>query len=218
MITPQIETTADGSSTLRHPLTGETYHSMRGAVGESQHVFIGAGLEYAARTKGERPLKVLEIGFGSGLNAWLTARTAEKSGVRVEYHGIERWPVDPGTLDALSYATDPFFGEIHRAAWETPAAITPWFTLMKREADFAVCGFDAIFDVVYFDAFAPDVQPEMWSIERFAALFGTMAPGAVLVTYSAKGSVKRALREAGFEVERLPGALGKRHMIRAIKP
>lgn len=212
-INPSIERTADGSDTLRHPVTGDTYHSLRGALGESLHVFIDNGLA----TVDKSTLSILEVGFGSGLNAWLTLEYAGGRGMTVEYTGVELYPVTIETARKLNYTDDPLFMALHESPWEEPSPIIPCFMLTKTGMDFAAMEFNRTFDIVYFDAFSPDTQPELWTANVFSKLYGAINPGGILVTYSAKGSVKRALREAGFEVERLPGALGKRHMLRATK-
>lgn len=211
---PEIEKTADGSDTLRHPVTGETYHSSRGALGESLHVFIENGLKAVPG----KEISVLEMGFGSGLNAWLTLDHARHNGLSVDYTAVELYPVPSEIAALLNYTTDPIFIALHNAPWEEPTEMCPGFRLTKKQADFASSEFTRKFDVVYFDAFAPDTQPELWTAAVFSQLRNAIKPGGILVTYSAKGSVKRALRETGFDVHRLPGALGKRHMLRAIKP
>lgn len=213
-INPTIEPTADGSQTLRHPLLGETYHSVNGAAAESEHVFIRAGFGACSRPH----VRILEAGFGSGLNALLTAQAAGRTGQTVEYTAVELYPVAPDTVARMSLATDPLFLALHSAAWGETCRITDRFALRKVEGDLADTRFDTTFDVVYFDAFAPDSQPELWTPELFGRIFEAVEPGGILVTYSAKGDVKRALRQAGFEVSRLPGAPGKRHMLRAEKP
>lgn len=213
VITPSIETTADGSQTLRHPLTGETYHSVNGAAAESEHVFIRNGFEAC----GSERVRILEAGFGSGLNALLTLRAAERLCKTVEYTAVELYSVSAGVIKEMQLASDPSFVRLHEAAWNETVQVTPRFRLRKIEADLTVLTFDAIFDLVYFDAFAPDCQPEMWSEELFGKIFAATARGGALVTYCAKGDVKRTLRRVGFEVARLPGAPGKRHMIRALK-
>lgn len=213
-IHPAIEPTEDGSPTLRHPVFGETYHSLHGAVAEARHVFIAGGLKRCPLPH----VHILEAGFGSGLNAWLTLREAEESGRTVWYTAVEAYPVDIRTAEALRYADDPLFGALHRAPWGEPTEITPRFRLEKRAEDLVFARMDAIFDIIYFDAFAPDTQPELWTEGLFRKLFAQTAPGGALVTYSAKGTVKRALRAAGYEVTRLPGAPGKRHMVRAVRP
>lgn len=213
-----IRTTLDGSPTLLHPVLGDAYHSLRGAVGEARHVFLQAGLRtWLAANPAAECVRILEVGLGSGLNCLLTAREAEALGVAIEYCGIEFYPVERAVWQALSYCDDPLFGALHEAAWEQKVCLAPHFTLEKRRADLVMTQFDATFDLVYMDAFAPDTQPEMWTEEVFRKIFAAMAGGGILTTYCAKGSVKRALRTAGFAVERLPGALGKRHMLRATK-
>lgn len=243
---PEIERTADGSPTLWHAVLGEAYHSLRGAVGESRHVYIEAGLCYVinqkqecedpedtARTKHDSEsvsghtqpdrlqnlssLRIFEMGFGSGLNAWLTAQEVEKCAYSVEYVAIEQYPVDLDTVQQLDYAADPLFVSLHRVPWNENVQLTRYFTLKKVNGSLLDYRFDTTFDLIYFDAFAPDCQPELWSQEVFGRLYDSLRPGGVLVTYSAKGVVKENLRAAGFTVHRLPGALGKHHMLRAEK-
>lgn len=213
MIRPEIEHTLDGSPTLVHPLFGAYYHSTRGAWGESLHVFVGAGFRAVSLDE----FRILEVGFGSGLNAYLSLRAAEEEKKRVEYRAVEPYPVALETARRLSYAADPLFMALHEAPWEGWVRITDRFSLEKNEIALSACRFDTVFDLVYFDAFDPDCQPEMWTGEVFERLGNTLRPGGLLVTYSAKGVVKRNLRAAGFEVKRLPGALGKHHMLRAVK-
>lgn len=212
-IHPQIEITADGSPTLRHPLLGETYHSLNGAVSESEHIFLRGGFDACTAN----PVSILEVGFGSGLNAYLTLRAGADAGRQVHYTAVELYPVDAQTVASLDWARDALFTALHSAPWGRDCRIADHFTLHKIEGDFADTEFDTTFDLVYFDAFAPDTQPELWSGAVFGKIFASLSPGGSLVTYSAKGDVKRALRGAGFEVRRLPGAPGKRHMLRAIK-
>lgn len=212
-ISPVIEPTADGSSTLRHPVFGETYHSVRGALGESMHVFIRNGLE-----KIDKPfIRVLEVGFGTGLNAWLTLEHSRRNDIAIEYHAIEPYPISADTGRMLGYTRDPLFMALHEAPWNRMAEITPLFSIAKSECDLESAVFSAKFDMIYFDAFSPEVQPSLWEPGIFSTLYQATGCGGILTTYSARGSVKRALREAGFRVERLPGALGKRHMLRAVK-
>lgn len=200
----EIIITDDGSSTLRSPIFGELYHSSRGAVGEAQHVFIRF-LRDADR--------VLEVGFGSGLNAWLALQT----GLRLSYTTIELYPITIETATKLSYSS-PRFMALHNAPWGISQKIEERLELLKIEGDLLEATFcEDSFDTIFFDAFAPDIIPEMWSTEIFKKLYTALSPSGQLLTYSAKGSVKQALRAAGFSIERLPGALGKRHMIRAIK-
>lgn len=217
-IKPEIISTEDGSSSLVHPIIGETYHSMHGAETEAIHVFISNGFRYVLENNlRQEKLRVLEAGFGSGLNAWLTMREAGEMGVSVDYTGIELYPVELSVIKDTSYAAYTGFSELHQSAWNTATAITPQFTLTKLDTDLSFLNIDTTFDLVYFDMFSPDVRPELWSTEVFSLIYERMRDYGVLVTYSAKGDVKRALRAAGFEVSRLPGAPGKRHMLRAVK-
>ncbi len=212
-LSPDIEITGDGSATLRSVVHGDTYHSLRGAVGEARHVFIESGFLQS----GANPVKVLEMGFGTGLNAWLTLLEAGKTGRAVEYTAVELHPVAQEIAAKLGYTDDPRFAALHSAPWGEWTETSEGFRLRKLRSDFAKTKFSTIFDVVYWDAFAPDTQPELWTEEIFARVHAAMAPGGVIVTYSAKGDVRRAMKSAGFAVERLPGALGKRHMLRAVK-
>jgi tRNA U34 5-methylaminomethyl-2-thiouridine-forming methyltransferase MnmC len=218
-LSPAIELTADGSATLRSPLTGDTYHSLRGAVGESRHVFIEHGFRAVASARAGGSLRVLEMGFGSGLNAWMTLTEAE--GMEVAYTAVELYPVPEEVASELGYTSDARFMALHTAPWGEWSEPAEGFRLLKLAGAMAEVlqnrEFLSSFDVVYWDAFAPDTQPELWTAEIFARVFEALAGGGVLVTYSAKGTVKQALRAAGFTVERLPGALGKRHMLRALK-
>lgn len=213
MIQPRILTTDDGSQTLESPILGDTYHSLRGAVGESMHIYIREGFSFLPLSH----IRILEVGFGSGLNAWLTARAATEQNRTVYYEAIERYPIDPQIATRLEYAQDQLFTKLHRAAWNHPVAINDRFVLKKRELSLEDCRFDTTFDLIYFDAFAPDTQPELWTEAIFKRLYDTLSDDGVLVTYSAKGSVKEHLRSAGFTVQRRPGALGKHHMVRATK-
>ncbi len=160
---------------------------------------------------------VFEVGFGTGLNAWLTFRRAAETGRRVDYQVVELYPVEREDAARLNYTDDPLFLELHDAAWDGARhEVGAGCGLTKYRADLLRFDFAPLagrFDVIYFDAFAP----ELWSAEVMERMFSILKPGGVLVTYSAKGTVKQALRTAGFEVVRLPGALGKRHMVRAVK-
>ena len=216
--TVHAEATGDGSMTLRHPVLGDLYHSSRGAFGEAEHVYIRAGFDACSGPD----VRVFEMGFGSGLNALLTLRRAGETGRRVEYHTVEFYPLAWETVERLGYVSpeDPFyepFRNMHICPWKEETEIAPGFRIKKHDGELADTEPDAIFDVIYFDAFAAETQPDLWSETVFRKLFRHTAPGGVLVTYSAKGEVKRALRAAGYEVTRLPGALGKRHMVRAVR-
>ena len=206
-----IVPTSDGSKTLYSERFGEHYHSTFGAAGESNHVFIEAGYLAASAD----PVSVLEAGFGTGLNAWLTLQQAGKQHRQTYYEAIELYPVDQCTADEIS--DDDVFRSLHVAPWEEPVQITPYFVLHKRRSDLLQTAFTRNFDVVYFDAFSPAVQPEMWSCDIFACLYAAMNLEAVLTTYCAKGEVRRTLKSVGFTVERLAGAAGKREMLRGRK-
>lgn len=215
-----LEPTADGSNTLYVPELNEHYHSVKGALTESAHIFIQMGLNHA---RAANP-RVLEIGFGTGLNAFLTLLEAEKSRRSVHFTSIERFPLPEETVRQLSYpetiapeACEKFYA-LHTAPWNQEVKISPYFTLHKIEGDFTRFSFSDFYDVVYFDAFAPEKQPEMWSQPLFDHLHRQMNPGGILTTYCAKGVVRRMLQAAGFTVERLPGPPGgKREILRATK-
>lgn len=213
----KLEITADGSHSLRHTILGELYHSDRGAVGEAMHVYVEAGFCYFALKSEQSRISVLEVGFGSGLNAWLTMQRASEMGIEVDYHSVELYPLDMEVAALLNFTDDSRFMDLHRAEWGVQVDITDSFTLTKHLCDWTEFRCPRTFDVVYYDAFAPEVQPTLWSGERFGMLFDHLNPSGVITTYTAKGVVKEAMRTAGFTVERLTGALGKRHMVRATK-
>lgn len=214
-----IERTDDGSATLYVPELNEHYHSVKGARTESQHIFVDMGLKASAAP---HP-RILEIGFGTGLNALLTLKAAEAAQRPVSYTGIELYPLDWEEVDALGYSDNPLFGKLHDAPWEVEVEISPCFTLKKiqgaAEEELSVIGNSRIsFSNVYFDAFAPEKQPEMWSESMFRLLYAVMESGGILTTYCAKGAVRRMLQAVGFGVERLPGPPGgKREILRATK-
>lgn len=194
---------------------------MRGAIGESLHVFVEAGFGWLCEEHRKQgltgTLRIFEAGFGSGLNALLTARRAESLRQRVEYHTVELYPVAAEVVAGLDYGDPELLQKLHAAPWGEPSRVTPWFSIRKEAVSLLEYPFAEGIDLVYFDAFAPDAQPELWSETVFRTLRENMIPGGALVTYSAKGMVKENLRAAGFTVQRLPGALGKRHMLRALK-
>jgi tRNA U34 5-methylaminomethyl-2-thiouridine-forming methyltransferase MnmC len=207
------ETTADGSLTLFVPEMNEHYHSTNGAVTESMHVFINAGFKQCAKPK----IHILEFGFGTGLNALLTALEAQKSGVEIAYTALEKYPLSSEIVSKLNYnqLDDNLFRQIHNAEWDEAVAITPKFTLHKIACDFNDFAFADKYDIVYYDAFAPDKQPEVWTEEIFSRIFTAMNEFGILTTYCAKGSVRRMMQAAVFVVDRLPGPPVKREMLRA---
>jgi tRNA U34 5-methylaminomethyl-2-thiouridine-forming methyltransferase MnmC len=218
----KIYVTADGSHSVELPGQNLSYHSRHGAIRESEHVFIRAGLlRLMDMLPGKEPVNVLEIGFGTGLNAFLTALRAGTSGRQIRYTAIEKFPLEEIETSQLNYpailGSPEIFRAIHAAAWNQMQAITPFFELEKIRC--AVSDFisPANHHLVYFDAFDPAAQPEIWTEEIFRKMYDCMLPSALLVTYSSKGSVRRALQQAGFSVEKLPGPQGKREIVRAGK-
>jgi len=217
----QIITTEDGSHSLFLPHLDETYHSRHGAVQESNHVFITNGLHYTAAQK--KSLRLLEVGFGTGLNAFLTMQYAGTNNVHVHYTTLETAPLQKEVYQALNYASQDLPAEqsflaLHNAAWSHSSSINKNFTLEKKQISIQEFSSNADFDLVYYDAFGPPTQPEMWIADIFSKLYSLMSSGGVLVTYCAKGEVRRNMQAAGFAVERLPGPPGKREMLRATKP
>ena len=216
----KLEQTADGSYTLYVPELDEHYHSVKGALTESQHIFIDMGLKHSPVPAPH----ILEIGLGTGLNCFLTLLAAEETKRHVHYTGIERYPLSEEIIRQLDYPslinrghTEEYFA-IHQSSWEEDKVLSPWFTLRKQEGDFTNYTFDKGYDIIYFDAFAPEKQPEMWNQSLFDGLYRILNEGGILTTYCAKGVVRRMLQAAGFMVERLPGPPGgKREILRATK-
>lgn len=217
--------TEDGSYTIYEPRMRVTYHSIYGAVQESHHVFINAGLlPWMEKNIASAELHVLEVGYGTGLNALLTLNAVQDKLCRVFYYAIEPFPLNAVELNGLNYPAvihrsnlQPAFAQMHQPVWNQPIIISNRFSLFRCLTTVQEFRSDTKFNLIYFDAFAPDVQPELWTTELFQKLAGMMAPEAVLVTYSAKGAVRRALIEAGLRVEKIPGPAHKREMIRATK-
>ena len=214
-----IEHTEDGSATLFVPELNEHYHSVKGARTESQHIFIDMGLKASAAPQPH----VLEIGFGTGLNAFLTLLDAEVHQRKIHYYSVELYPLDMDVIESLNYGEmicagrKDVFQALHQAEWNVAVQVTDFFGLHKIQGDSNTCALPDRIDLVYFDAFAPDKQPEMWNQEIFNRLYARMTGGGVLTTYCAKGVVRRMMKEAGYSVERIPGPPGKREMLRAIK-
>jgi tRNA U34 5-methylaminomethyl-2-thiouridine-forming methyltransferase MnmC len=215
-----IRETSDGSFTLYSSEFGETYHSINGAITESEHVFIDTGLRKCRCN----PVNILEMGFGTGLNAFLALMEAEKGNKTICYTSIERYPLAADIYEKLNYANtfpeekQKLFIDLHRKEWELEVEITSYFALKKLNVDITAFELgNQLYDVVFFDAFSPNIQPELWSREIFGKVFQAMKPGGVLTTYCAKGEVRRNMQSVGFVVERLPGPPGKREMLRANK-
>ncbi|MEY8848491.1 tRNA (5-methylaminomethyl-2-thiouridine)(34)-methyltransferase MnmD [Psychroserpens sp. XS_ASV72] len=220
----KIITTADGSKTIQIEEWNEQYHSVHGSINEAIHVYIKHGLlfYYTEFHNAQNPISVLEVGFGTGLNAILSLKESEALNIMVDYTGVEAYPVSHSELEQLNYIEAlnldaAIFNVLHEVPWETKQQITNNFLLTKQQKTFDKISESERYDVIYYDAFGARVQPELWTEEMFEKMFKTLKPDGVLVTYSAKGSVKRALTSVGFEIERLKGPPGKRHMLRAIK-
>jgi len=218
----EVSITNDGSKTLYVPELDEHYHSVHGAYNEAMHVFIDAGLNSLNLDE----TNILEIGFGTGLNALLTLRESLQFDQKINYTGVEAYPVLLEEIELVDYKSlikedkelQELYLELHSSVWETQVDITPNFTLTKQQKKFADINDLNSFDLIYFDAFAPNVQPDLWSIEVFEQMLNSLKPEGMLVTYCAQGQVKRNMKAAGFYVERLPGPPGKREMTKALKP
>lgn len=221
----KIITTADGSKTIHIEEWNEQYHSKHGAVQEANHVYLKHGLLFFISECYEdksQPISVLEIGFGTGLNASLTLQMSNHLQCHINYIGVEAYPVTSEELDLLDYPKqidlDPkLFERLHSSTWETPHNITEYFNLTKVQKSFHEITAENAFDLIYFDAFGARVQPELWTAEIFNIMHKALKHNGVLTTYAAIGEVRRTLAALGFEVERLQGPPGKRHMLRAIK-
>lgn len=212
--------TGDGSHSLLNEALNETYHSRHGAVRESQHVFIESGLNYWLEKHKPPLVSILEVGFGTGLNALLTADEAILKNIKVEYTSLETFPIPPEIWATLNYP-DPhnLFRELHQAKWQDWVDINANFNLLKLQKSLQEVELESHqYDLIYFDAFAPNKQPELWENKMLEKVFGTIKPGGIFITYCAKGQVKRDLKTLGLIVESLPGPPGKREMVRATKP
>ena len=228
----EIIITADGSSTIHLPEWDEQYHSKHGAIQEAYHVFIKHGLQHYYSLHGnpklilesQHPVNILEIGFGTGLNSFITLLEAEALKVHINYVGVEAYPISGMEINALNYTDSldaahrkDIFKILHNVSWEDTHQIKEDFILTKRKQFFSEIKDVNTFNIIYFDAFGARVQPELWTEAIFKIMYNALKPKGVLVTYSAKGSVRRAMQAVGFTVERLPGPPGKREMLRATK-
>lgn len=224
MATLKIITTEDGSHSLYNEELKETYHSFHGALQESIYVFIEKGLRYW-RTKSGLPkeVEIFEVGFGTGLNALLVAQFAMENKVKIKFTTLEPFPLALETINQLNYATligqddlQMVFEEIHSCEWGQTIEINPYFSIHKNKCKLEDFQTDQRFDVLFFDAFAPSKQAELWTIDLLQKCYDIMHEGGVFVTYSAKGQLKRDLKTVGFEVETLPGPPGKKEMVRGV--
>tara|TARA_Y100001972_G_scaffold128989_1_gene193249 strand:+ start:1349 stop:2011 length:663 start_codon:yes stop_codon:yes gene_type:complete len=219
MNSPKVRliTTQDGSSSLYLPSLDETYHSTRGALGESIHVYIENGINTLTNTE----IKLLEVGFGTGLNALLTYQFALKKQVNVSYHTLEPFPLAKEIYENLGYARagdeQEIFEKMH-AMTKGNQRLTPFFDFHRYHQSLENFSPDLTFDIIYFDAFAPSKQPDIWAKENLSKCLELLAPGGIMVTYCAQGQFKRDLATIGFQVEVLPGGMGKKEMVRARRP
>jgi tRNA U34 5-methylaminomethyl-2-thiouridine-forming methyltransferase MnmC len=216
----EIIQTLDGSTTIHLEEWGECYHSKHGAIQEAKHVFIKNGFSLFD----DKPISVLEIGFGTGLNAFITFLEANKKKQHINYVGVEAYPVAADEVLMMNYVAelaadedDGVFKRMHESNWDETIELTDSFTLTKRKQFFQEIDDVAVFDLIYFDAFGYQVQPELWSTDIFRRMYTALKPNGVLVTYAARGVVKRSMIEVGFTVEKLAGPPGKREMFRARK-
>lgn len=217
----EIVSSGDGSHTLFLPDMNETYHSLHGAFTESQYVFIEMGLEKVAQNLDE--IRILEIGFGTGLNALLSLKWAEEHKKKVQFTTLEPFPLLDEVIDKLNYGSmvaEPWseqYGKLHKTVWEESVEVSAVFTLTKHKSKLEEVPLQSTFELIYFDAFAPNKQPEVWDLSNIEKCFSLLGNGGVLVSYCAQGQFKRNLKAAGFEVEVLPGPPGKKEMTRAWK-
>jgi tRNA U34 5-methylaminomethyl-2-thiouridine-forming methyltransferase MnmC len=224
-----IQLTRDGSHTIAIPALEVTFHSIHGAIQESRHVFIDAALHYTLLKPEiqamQTPLQVLEMGLGTGLNALLTLQVTIGRQQQVYYQSIEQYPLTPEETKGLNYAAqledltlEPYLLALHSSPWNQDVQLHPYFTLHKSHSSLEQVLVSRLFHIIYYDAFAPRAQPELWTAEIFTKLLSCLLPGGILVTYCSKSVVRRAMQEAGFIVTKIPGPYGKREMLRAIKP
>ncbi|MFA5301035.1 MAG: tRNA (5-methylaminomethyl-2-thiouridine)(34)-methyltransferase MnmD [Lutibacter sp.] len=216
----KIMVTADGSTTIHIPEWGEHYHSKHGAIQEAKHVFIKHGLSLFENQK----INILEIGFGTGLNSFITFLEAPKLNLTIDYVGVEAFPLAAELVEKMNYVSQlnasefsEVFTKMHHQRWEIVNQISPNFSLLKRKQFFSEINDENKFNLIYFDAFGAKFQPELWTEEIFKIMYKALKTDGVLVTYCAKGSVRRAMQSVGFSVEKLPGPPGKREMLRAVK-
>ncbi|HSI70776.1 MAG TPA: tRNA (5-methylaminomethyl-2-thiouridine)(34)-methyltransferase MnmD [Gillisia sp.] len=219
----EIIHTGDGSHTIHLPEWNEQYHSRHGAIQEAQHVFIEMGLKSLLEKEPDE-ISILEIGFGTGLNALVTWNYIKDHSINLKYTGVEAYPVAPEEAEKLNFPEElktegaaEVYRKFHEIRWEEMSSPTPFFTLLKQKKMFQDIVDIEEHNLIYFDAFGARVQPDLWTVEIFRKMFTALKPGGILVTYAAKGSVRRAMQEVGFLVEKLPGPPGKREMLRAVK-
>jgi tRNA U34 5-methylaminomethyl-2-thiouridine-forming methyltransferase MnmC len=215
----EIIVTKDGSHSLLNTEMNETYHSVHGAWRESEYVFIQKGLQFFLENSPKKEVSILEVGFGTGLNALLTLRFAQEKQQRIHYTTLEAYPLEKDVWSKLNYGetlgNNSLYVTLHQTPWNEAVMLEETFTLHKKHQKLEETTFSRSFDIVYFDAFAPSKQPEMWTIENLDRVVRTLNPGGVFVTYCAKGQLKRDLKSLSLDVETLPGPPGKKEMVRA---
>jgi tRNA U34 5-methylaminomethyl-2-thiouridine-forming methyltransferase MnmC len=219
---PVVITTEDGSHSLLNETLNETYHSRHGAIQESRHVFLAQGLEFLVQERKPRSVSILEIGFGTGLNALLTLTRTFQIDMQVHYMALETDPLNESIWSTLNYGqvlqVSRQFVALHRCGWGTPQTLDGKFQLLKQNTSLQEISLAPMsYDLVYYDAFAPSKQPELWTRSILEKVVDAMAMGGVLVTYCAKGQLKRDLKNLGLFVETLPGPPGKKEMTRGTK-
>lgn len=215
----RLTTTKDGSHSLLNADLNEHYHSQHGALQESIHVFLRSAFDHIQKSS----VSILEYGFGTGLNALLTIHEAEKTQKKIHYTSLEARPLNEDITEQLNYAEKAgidtkLFADLHRATWNEVVEITPFFSLEKREIRFEdYIAEPHTYDIIYFDAFAPNYHPEAWSADVLSPCFEALKPNGIWVSYCAQGAVRRTLMSVGFDVEKIPGPPGKREMLRGRK-
>lgn len=220
-IKKEILITQDGSITIHMPEWNESYHSKHGAIQEAYHVFIHNGLDFFTD---QNEISILEIGFGTGLNAFITLLEAQKRNQKIQYTGVEAYPIDMNIYKKLNYpelldADDKqeTFLSLHQAKWQKNTCIADFFSLEKHQMKFEEITFENHFDLIYFDAFGFRVQPELWSEAIFSRMYRALKPGGILTTYACRSVISNNLKSAGFEIKKVPGPVGKREMTIAYK-
>ncbi|MBK9935349.1 MAG: tRNA (5-methylaminomethyl-2-thiouridine)(34)-methyltransferase MnmD [Cytophagaceae bacterium] len=207
----EVKITDDGSITLFSEQFNQHYHSKFGAKTESDHIFLELGFAYAAE-KFEN-IKIFEMGFGTGLNSWLSALSAEKFKIKTSYFGIEKFPVEANIFEKFPDDLKLF----HQSVWNVEVQINDFFIFKKQKISLEEVDLGSDFNLIYYDAFAPEAQPELWTEKIFKKLFDSLVPDGILTTYCSKAYVQRNLKASGFRIEKHPGPPHKREVLRAIK-
>jgi tRNA U34 5-methylaminomethyl-2-thiouridine-forming methyltransferase MnmC len=216
--------TEDGSHSIFSEQFGVAYHSTHGAIQETQRIFIEAALNYFTQKNNVHKVKILDIGFGTGLNVFMTFLEAQKQGFDIDLTTVEAYPLSISTAEQLNYAQllnvpqfDPVLKQLHTFSWTEKHVMGDAFSLQKLLLDVKKIDFQDKFDIIYYDAFSPESQPELWEPEMLQRMYDALRNGGILTTYCAKGSFKRALKSVGFQVENIAGPRGKREITRAFK-